>query len=79
MFSALCHDFGKPSTTEEIDGRIRSRGHERAGVAPTLSFLERLRAPNCGTEYAAWPPGSKGGSVKPGRALIRISAFLEKR
>lgn len=46
MFSALCHDFGKPSTTEEIDGRIRSRGHERAGVAPTLSFLERLRAPN---------------------------------
>lgn len=46
MFGALCHDFGKPATTEEIDGRIRSRGHERAGVAPTLAFLERLRASN---------------------------------
>lgn len=43
MLAALCHDFGKPSTTEFVDGRIRSRGHEEAGVAPTLSFLERLK------------------------------------
>ncbi len=42
MLGALCHDFGKPATTEFIDGRIRSRGHEEAGVAPTESFLERL-------------------------------------
>ncbi|MGI8657025.1 MAG: hypothetical protein ACR2LC_17610, partial [Pyrinomonadaceae bacterium] len=28
--------------TEFIEGRIRSRGHEEAGVAPTESFLERL-------------------------------------
>jgi len=42
MYAALCHDFGKPSTTEFIDGRIRSRGHEEAGVAPTRSFLARL-------------------------------------
>jgi len=42
MLAALCHDFGKPATTEFIDGRIRSRGHEEAGVAPTESFLERL-------------------------------------
>ena len=26
-----------------MEGRIRSRGHEEAGVAPTLSFLDRLR------------------------------------
>lgn len=42
MLGALCHDFGKPATTEFIDGRIRSRGHEEAGVAPTESFLDRL-------------------------------------
>jgi tRNA nucleotidyltransferase (CCA-adding enzyme) len=43
MLAALCHDFGKPSTTEFVDGRIRSRGHAEAGVAPTLAFLERLK------------------------------------
>jgi tRNA nucleotidyltransferase (CCA-adding enzyme) len=43
MLAALCHDFGKPSTTEFVEGRIRSRGHEEAGVAPTASFLERLK------------------------------------
>jgi tRNA nucleotidyltransferase (CCA-adding enzyme) len=42
MLGALCHDLGKPSTTEFIDGRIRSRGHEEAGVAPTESLLDRL-------------------------------------
>ena len=42
MVAALAHDFGKPATTEFIDGRWRSRGHEEAGVAPTESFLERL-------------------------------------
>ena len=41
-FAALCHDLGKATTTEFIDGRIRSRGHERAGVEPTRRFLERL-------------------------------------
>ena len=43
MLAALCHDFGKPATTEFVDGRIRSRGHEEAGVAPTESFLDRLK------------------------------------
>jgi tRNA nucleotidyltransferase (CCA-adding enzyme) len=43
MLAALCHDFGKPATTELIEGRIRSRGHEEAGVGPTLSFLDRLK------------------------------------
>ncbi|MDQ3821561.1 MAG: HD domain-containing protein, partial [Acidobacteriota bacterium] len=42
MLAALCHDFGKPATTEFIEGRWRSRGHEEAGVAPTESFLDRL-------------------------------------
>lgn len=43
MLGALCHDFGKPATTEFTDGRIRSRGHEEAGVEPTLAFLDRMR------------------------------------
>jgi tRNA nucleotidyltransferase (CCA-adding enzyme) len=42
MLAALAHDFGKPATTEFIDGRFRSRAHEEAGVEPTLSFLDRL-------------------------------------
>jgi tRNA nucleotidyltransferase (CCA-adding enzyme) len=42
MLGALCHDFGKPATTEFTEGRWRSRGHEEAGAQPTESFLERL-------------------------------------
>ncbi len=42
MLGALCHDFGKPPTTEFFDGRWRSHGHDEAGVEPTLSFLDRL-------------------------------------
>jgi tRNA nucleotidyltransferase (CCA-adding enzyme) len=42
MLSAVCHDFGKPLTTALIDGRIRSLGHEEAGVAPAAAFLDRL-------------------------------------
>ena len=42
MLAALAHDFGKPATTELLEGRLRSRGHEEAGVAPTASFLDRL-------------------------------------
>src|SRR5262249_55213354 len=42
MLAALAHDFGKPATTEFIEGRLRSRGHEAAGVPPAESFLKRL-------------------------------------
>jgi tRNA nucleotidyltransferase (CCA-adding enzyme) len=42
MLAALAHDFGKPATTEFIEGRLRSRGHEGAGVPPTESFLTRI-------------------------------------
>ncbi|MFN2492239.1 MAG: CCA tRNA nucleotidyltransferase [Pyrinomonadaceae bacterium] len=42
MLAALAHDFGKPATTEFLEGRWRSRGHEEAGVLPTKEFLERL-------------------------------------
>ncbi len=46
VLGALCHDLGKPPTTEHIDGRIRSRDHEGQGEAPTRSFLTRIGAPH---------------------------------
>jgi len=42
MLAALAHDFGKPATTEFLEGRWRSRGHEEAGVPPAESFLDRI-------------------------------------
>jgi len=42
MLGALCHDFGKPLTTEILRGRWRSPSHDVAGVAPTKKFLLRL-------------------------------------
>jgi tRNA nucleotidyltransferase (CCA-adding enzyme) len=41
MLGVLCHDLGKPQTTRVIDGRIRSLGHEEAGVRPTRDLLDR--------------------------------------
>ncbi len=42
-FGALCHDLGKPATTiHDEDGRIRSKGHEEEGEAPTRAFLGRM-------------------------------------
>src|SRR5688572_24581966 len=42
MLGALCHDFGKPPTTEFRDGRWRSHSHDEAGIEPTLHFLDTL-------------------------------------
>lgn len=46
MFAALCHDLGKPRTTERIDGRWRSLGHTEQGAIVAEQFLLRLRASN---------------------------------
>ena len=42
--AVLCHDFGKPATSsyDPVKKRIRSLGHDEAGVKPTLAFLRRL-------------------------------------
>ncbi len=42
MFAALCHDFGKPVTTVEKDGRIISPNHEAKGAEPTELFLRKF-------------------------------------
>ena len=46
MLAALCHDLGKPATTERIDGRVRSFRHDVAGIGPTRALLGRMRAPS---------------------------------
>ena len=47
MLGTLCHDLGKPATTalspKQGVMRIRSLGHEDAGVIPTETFCARLR------------------------------------
>lgn len=40
--AVLCHDLGKATTTELVDGRYRAHGHEAAGEAPTKAFLGRM-------------------------------------
>jgi len=40
--AALCHDLGKATTTETIDGRISAVGHEIAGLKPTERFIRRI-------------------------------------
>jgi len=43
MFGILAHDLGKAThTTIEEDGRIRSIGHEEAGIEPTKTMMHRI-------------------------------------
>lgn len=41
--AVLCHDIGKPLTTEVTESGIRSPGHELAGLEPADRLMERLR------------------------------------
>lgn len=42
MLGAVCHDLGKPDTTVLDGGRIKSPGHEAAGVPHTHKILDRF-------------------------------------
>lgn len=42
IFASLCHDFGKPVTTEFIDGKWRSQNHETTGLPYIESFLSKF-------------------------------------
>jgi tRNA nucleotidyltransferase (CCA-adding enzyme) len=81
MLGALCHDFGKPLTTATIDGRIRSLGHEEAGVAPATALLDRLNVHSLDGFDVRWQVlGMVAHHLKPGafykaRAEISDSAF----
>ena len=67
MLGAVCHDLGKPATTAVIDGRIRSLNHEEAGVAPTLSLLDRVNIHTIdGFEARTQVVGLVAHHLKPG-------------
>lgn len=42
FYGILCHDFGKPFCTKEVNGKITSFKHENLGIEPTISFLSKL-------------------------------------
>ena len=42
MWAALCHDLGKLTTSELVDGRIRSLGHAQASIEPTQKLMSRI-------------------------------------
>ena len=67
MLGAVCHDFGKPSTTEMIDGRIRSLGHEEAGIEPATRLLDRLNVHSLdGFDVRTQVLGLTAHHLKPG-------------
>jgi len=73
MLAALAHDFGKPATTEFIDGRLRSRGHEAAGVAPAESFLNRINVHTIGGYNV------RGQVIALVREHLKPGEFFKKR
>jgi tRNA nucleotidyltransferase (CCA-adding enzyme) len=81
MLGAVCHDFGKPATTAFLDGRIRSLGHEEAGVAPALALLDRLNLHSIdGYDVRGQIVGLTAHHLKPGawhkvREEVGDSAF----
>jgi len=45
VLTALCHDYGKPTTTVLEEGIWKSPGHAEAGIPPAQSFLQAIAAP----------------------------------
>ena len=67
MLGAVCHDLGKPATTALVDGRIRSLGHEEAGVEPATRLLDRLNVHSLdGFDVRAQVLGLTAHHLKPG-------------
>jgi len=87
ILAALCHDFGKPSTTEEKDSKIISYGHDQAGEQLALDFLNSLRVDNLTKAKVAklvanhmtpsrlYHMENKGGKVGDG-AIRRLAAKI---
>jgi tRNA nucleotidyltransferase (CCA-adding enzyme) len=82
MLGSLCHDLGKPSTTtHDEDGRIRSRGHEEAGLPLTTVLLDRWNVHTLlGYDVRAQTLALVAHHLKPGqlyddRDKVRDGAF----
>jgi tRNA nucleotidyltransferase (CCA-adding enzyme) len=68
MLATLCHDLGKPSTTRFEGGRVRSPGHEEAGLAPTEALLDRWNVHSLlGYDVRSQVLALVGNHLKPGQ------------
>lgn len=68
MLATLCHDLGKPETTRLERGRIRSLGHEEAGIPPTERLLDRWNVHTLlGYDVRAQVLALVGNHLKPGQ------------
>jgi tRNA nucleotidyltransferase (CCA-adding enzyme) len=68
MLATLCHDLGKATTTRFEDGRLRSRGHEEAGLPPTTSLLDRWNVHSLiGYDVRSQVLGLVSNHLKPGQ------------
>ena len=68
MLGVLCHDLGKPETTHLLEGRLRSYGHEEAGLPPTNALLDRWNVHRLhGYDVRAQVLGLVGNHLKPGQ------------
>ena len=45
VLAGICHDLGKPVTTQMHEGRWRSRGHDREGVVIAQEWLTQIGCP----------------------------------
>jgi tRNA nucleotidyltransferase (CCA-adding enzyme) len=81
MLGAICHDLGKPATTIHADGRIKSPGHEAAGLAPATTVLDRLNIHSLdGIDVRAQVLGLVAEHLRPSafyktRSTVRDGAF----
>ena len=68
MLATLCHDLGKPETTFFERGRVRSPGHEDAGLAPTERLLDRWNVHTLhGYDVRGQVLALVGNHLKPGQ------------
>jgi tRNA nucleotidyltransferase (CCA-adding enzyme) len=68
MLGTLCHDLGKPMVTQMLEGRLRSHGHEEAGLPPTNALLDRWNVHRLhGYDVRAQVLGLVGNHLKPGQ------------
>jgi tRNA nucleotidyltransferase (CCA-adding enzyme) len=68
MLATLAHDVGKAPTTQLVDGRIRSRGHEEAGVPLAEAMLERWGVhTRAGYDVRGQVLALVGNHLKPGQ------------